>query len=461
MVILSAEFSKYRRNVSLMKIKNMKLTREAEISIFLVFFSSLSGQLPQFYSAIYHDLFDSPVVVGSFAFIVAICLASFAYAISKYVKNPIGLRIIAYSVFSYSVYQAGLKSALKISKSPEKLILGFATVGLAFLLARYASHDRNRRVQQVCLTTSIFFILTTLFVGPIQRMELREHGKKGTFSLSKIMPEPPRATVILLLDELSPEVVDPIVLSLESVDRTLFSSPVAKAGKHTLNAVPSILSNKTHDDVAPCGATMLCGANPFSTGELKATYANTYVIGAYHPYCDIAGLKYCWRAISDDFVSDLGIAGLVKLLPVVGQFFNHTYSNEATLLRAKTEDQVLGAPFWENGGGLLFVHHMLPHPTGTGEARSLAIEYNQNVIAAAEFVNKVQQKLKTHFGNDFALIVISDHPLRSMWCEKSPYSGADCLKDTPAESDWVPFIVSAPKGTQVQMPSTMIGVLAE
>ena len=84
-----------------MIVKDIKLKGEAKISIFLIFFSYLSGQLPRFYSAIYHDLFEPPVVVGGFALMVAICLAYIVHAISKHIKSPVGLRIIAYSVFSW------------------------------------------------------------------------------------------------------------------------------------------------------------------------------------------------------------------------------------------------------------------------------------------------------------------------------------------------------------------------
>jgi hypothetical protein len=117
-------------------------------------------------------------------------------------------------------------------------------------------------------------------------------------------------------------------------------------------------------------------------------------------------------------------------------------------------------PFW-NRGGVLYVHQLAPHPkmvTGL----PLNVEYRENVSSAAKFVQEIDVRLRERFGEDYILIVTSDHPLRtqSRWCQ-GMYSSDDCLAKNPPEGELVPFLVKAPQGTRVSMPKSNIGVLAK
>lgn len=207
--------------------------------------------------------------------------------------------------------------------------------------------------------------------------------------------------------------------------------------------------------------------------RLTAIDSNTDVVGFYHPYCSIQGLRSCWVATTDDFYLSHGgpslINAVLKRLPLPGPTLKNPVNRQAMegteafyYARKKIENKAFNAPFWVDGGGLLYIHQLLPHPPANEQSNSLYQDYMNNIADAGYFIEKIQHRLKETFGGDYAIIVTSDHPLRTsrLWCKRRPYSAGACLKNLPSEGNIVPFAVFAPRGSIVNIPDSNVGVFA-
>jgi hypothetical protein len=135
-------------------------------------------------------------------------------------------------------------------------------------------------------------------------------------------------------------------------------------------------------------------------------------------------------------------------------------SNEESI-RDAVAQYAFSAPFWSDGGGILYVHQLLPHPDGASTVLSLHNEYQLKMTQAVQFVSLIRNKLQKKFGNEYLLIVTTDHPLRtSMWCRKPAYDSVNCSKENFPETNNVPFMVLAPENVPVTIPATNVGVFS-
>lgn len=267
--------------------------------------------------------------------------------------------------------------------------------------------------------------------------------------------------VVLILDETSPEYASGFLGILNKAGLTVHYKEVNAAGKNTLNAIPAMLSLMEHDDVAPCSSTTLCGTKQFSFRELTAVGGKTDVVGFYHPYCAIQGLRSCNReenvfaeSSSTHFTWTL-ICGQVNIGGLIS-FCNRSFRDHSSAERTKRRMLRLvdDAPFWRKGG-VLFVHIPIPHPSMTPDMPSLKVEYEGNISVAEEFVSNLVKRLGTNFGEDYAILITSDHPLRrDMWCATKDYASPTCIDDLPRDRGKVPLIFASFEKNTMQLPTS-------
>ncbi|MBW7567400.1 hypothetical protein KIF53_21885 [Chromobacterium subtsugae] len=109
---------------------------------------------------------------------------------------------------------------------------------------------------------------------------------------------------------------------------------------------------------------------------------------------------------------------------------------------------------------MLYLHLPLPHPS-METRENLRSHYLANLADASQVLGQLLDKMRGRFGDDFSVIVTSDHPLRTEgWCRpEREYHAADCSLGLPANRKQVPFIVISPRlAEQPRMPADNLGV---
>ena len=387
-----------------------------------------------------------------------------------FIKSLNLIRFIAGSTIALGIYKIFRIYFPKIDLGwgGKIALLIFVTFSLVFLI-RHASEITWNKWLKIIFTFLALWIISLPAIAWLQ--DKQNNTLISTLSLKNIFSSTPKAVVILVLDEASPELSEILNKELKGSAHTLFSERVEKAGDATLYALPSMLTPNHYHEMTICGFSQLCGGKSFNMRKLKASSANIDVVGFYHPYCAIQGLRSCWIADSTKRDSPGAQLKLLKATLWRLELINTNNINTAQhkfvediygFTRQSIEERSFKAPFWQNGG-ILFIHQLLPHPSGVGPKRTLADEYLSNSKQAAEFIGDLNKNLEKNFQGDYAIIITSDHPLRSsMWCSNPIYSHQqDCNARNFHEGNQVPFIVFSPKNLHVTLPTKNLGVFSQ
>lgn len=437
-----------------------------------VFIVSLIPGFAELHSAAYLDMSSEVGVVALTAIVVAAVFASMPLICDVAIKDVRVTKFLSALLIIFAIYQS-TRPYLRDLQLTNALIIALilTTIVAAYLSVRYLNDRIWLEGLKLVVVSALAWMIAPSIVAFFQLYDAKTHP---TLNLSNIFEKLPAAVVILVLDETSPEMAGLIASSMQSEQHELQLATITRAGKDTINAIPSMLTRYRHDDVTPCGAKQLCGirgSNGFAASRLVASNPKTDVVGFYHPYCAIQGLRHCERVgvSHKDFQVSFGF-GLIDSIKARIPFgailarFNALELQRNSIyqhIRSEVERLALTAPFWMSGGGLLYIHSFLPHPSGFNSSRQLNDEYQINLIDAAKLVEQINQKLKVQFNDDYALIVTSDHPLRTRyWCSQPAYQSENCMKLNPVEGDKVPFMVLAPKGMPIRMPTTSLGVFS-
>ena len=230
-----------------------------------------------------------------------------------------------------------------------------------------------------------------------------------------------------------------------------------------------MLSGRRHDDVTICGSTTLCGNKTTDFRNFQAENGNTDLVGFAFPYCAMGNIRACHVVTRAKAFESIFSAAWHEVVCVLAPFLKvttlcmkntiDTY-RYSSLLRHNIEKLAFEMPFWREGG-VLYIHTPLPHPPGETRS-SLKSEYEGNISNAIVLIGKLLSSLKIRFESDFALIITSDHPLRTeWWCKEGYYSSPSCVNFMSSQQDSdVPFIVVAPEKVSVKLPTSNLGVWA-
>lgn len=260
---------------------------------------------------------------------------------------------------------------------------------------------------------------------------------------------PAQNTIILLLDELSASAAGPVVEQLKEAGLSVAVSDINPAGKNTMNVIPAIFLRTSFDHAAACGPTQICSATKvLDFSKIQATSNSIDIVGFYHPYCAIQGLRSCFyesfeitRPVGTELACSFPV---FNKLPFLG-CFDASSSDRTSMLaiRDNMQQALMAAPFWKQGG-VLYAHLLVPHPLMGIPLKTLSEEYADNIENGASMVRLVAEKAKLVFGDNFKIVVFSDHPLRpEIWCDLT-YVSVECKPDSSQISTQVPLIVAAP-----------------
>jgi hypothetical protein len=399
--------------------------------------------------------------IGGIGFVLSVALLALALAAIGKFRNGV-LKLFLGAFFFYNVYSLA-RPHIVSQPLPwwAKLAVGGVFATLFLLLFLRVGAEGWRKVAKSIIVASAVFVLSPMLIA-------WSHSSPGQGKLFGIAHAAGvNNYLVLVLDETSPEYTAGMVRELEGAQLHVKSAEVAEAGAATLNAIPSMLSTSRHDDVAPCTPTALCGAQGFDFAALTAD-GKADVVGFWHPYCAIRGLRSCAReehVFTDSSSVDFGLytlwCGQFNRGAILA-FCNKTFPRSAATARTRRDmaAQVERAPFWREGG-LLYVHFPLPHPSMSGDFPSLRSEYEANVGAAERMVAQLAARLRASFGDDFALVITADHPLRiALWCAAPAYAKPGCAAGLPADRGRVQYIVASPKPVTAVIGATNVGMLA-
>ena len=326
----------------------------------------------------------------------------------------------------------------------------------------YWKNPFSSKIDSGVMVFAVIFSFSPLALSVIEKA-IATHSL--TLDVSKIELSHGNGNVlILILDELSPEYSPVLVEELLKAGLFVQTKNIVAAGANTINAIPSILTNERHDDVAPCSTTALCGGQFYDFSNIQAININTDIVGFYHPYCSIIGLRSCFQGKTNINAEDVSYFGWV--VDRVCRRYSLWFCSEiaVTPILIEIRERLLGAmdraPFWDKGG-LLFVHLLLPHLPAVVEKPTVKESYEGNVNEAAKLLSRLSVKLKSSFGDDFVLIVTSDHPFRhhaANGCKEVARGEFKC-DGLPKNNGYVPLIVGTSVKAVMSLPDSAVGLL--
>ena len=275
------------------------------------------------------------------------------------------------------------------------------------------------------------------------------------------------ATIVLLLDELNARNAGPIAELLRQQGLQVATRAVPSVGDGTARVLPAMFTGQLFPEARPCGLTTICSGNQaLDFSRIRATRPDIDVVGFYHPYCAMQGLRSCERpainlAIFDSrrwhcglwrrFGWPHGVDAASCQASAVGAWGVMSERVLAGLRRAPTLTQ----------GGLLFAHLPLPHPPGHSDDGALAQHYDANLLRAASAVGQTLRTAASH-GLAVRVLIFSDHPLRQpAWCRGYPgfFSGA-CEPVERLLDDKVPLIVAGATTPDLSAHTSNLNVFA-
>lgn len=267
---------------------------------------------------------------------------------------------------------------------------------------------------------------------------------------SGVTPLPSEAiTVMLLLDEMNASLAPPFVEFLRSVGLQVVHRDVEPVGVNTINVIPQLFTGQRFASPKACSTDTLCsGSKALSFAKIEVSRSDIDIVGFYHPYCAIHGLRHCERIVVPSVALDLTrwrCAAAERLaLPGLASQTQcwANYHQPWIKLRTDLEAALWRAPVWD-AGGLLFAHELLPHPPGAQVTGTLAEHYAENALAALELVKRMHERARRS-GREFRILIFSDHPLRQRsWCRNyRPYIQQGCTPVASLDEKRVPLILA-------------------
>jgi len=292
-----------------------------------------------------------------------------------------------------------------------------------------------------------------LFVGA-QPLLVALHAPTLMWPPQLDLPTPKTAqeplTVVVLLDEWNAKAAPPIESALRHAGLSTVWKPVQPVGDATSKVVPALFSGHQFDAAKPCSFSAVCSSDQvLDFGQIQASRPDVDIVGFYHPYCDIRGLRWCYRgAVRLDFTSTDRWRCAIKRrtgwpLGVSDELCDRTIRAKWNAMTEEVLDAVWRAPGWTQGGWM-FLHLPIPHPPGRLHRRGLTENYQDGIQRAAETAERMARLALQHPARRITFVFFSDHPLRqALWCvDQWVFSSLGCQVDPALVDRNVPLLVA-------------------
>lgn len=307
----------------------------------------------------------------------------------------------------------------------------------------FRSESLNDRLMRAVALASVAFAASPFVLRSIAGPSIEWLSAKPAANTTK------HGVMFLLLDELGYPAAAPLASDLRELGLQVSYQPLTAAGANTLNVIPAMFDRRGFDQARPCGRSTICSGSAWlDFSRIRAGRDDVDVTGLLHPYCDIVGLRSCYQL---ELAHEFGNA-YVSLLAFYARRLGTTLPSALLPLpeRNGLQGQLLArqlafveaARFWREGG-VLYAHVAVPHPPGLDEISSLDRDYAANIEASRSALKRWAERLRAEFGNNFSLIITSDHPLREYWCSSGVYKPADCKTRDEFQTKLVPLIVAS------------------
>ena len=259
------------------------------------------------------------------------------------------------------------------------------------------------------------------------------------------------AVIYLLFDEMSANASEGITDELQEHGLNVKATAIGAIADATAKVIPSMWKGVAFDSARPCGPTAICSdGEMLDFSRVSASRSDIDVVGFFHPYCAMQGLRSCYRG---------------ELAPQLFSYKRWSCALQRRMsgatppecadvrfahwqkLREELIEAMWRANVWTKGG-MLYAHLPLPHPPGGIPLQgTLLAQYQGNLVEARTLVRSMLDKLKENGVSRYTFVVFSDHPLRiGLWCGSGAYSGAECLGVGKYRDDRVPLIVASTAG---------------
>lgn len=260
-------------------------------------------------------------------------------------------------------------------------------------------------------------------------------------------------TVFLLLDELNAKSSGPIIDALHNAGWATQAKPLLTVDDSTSKVVPAMFTQRRFANAKPCGLNTICSqGNVLDFSKVVASRPDVDVVGFYHPYCAIQGLRSCAHLApaSPAFDAKRWWCAAVRRSAWLNSLTGFTAEGDCSALNGvvwdglavQVERALWLAPVWERGG-FLFAHVPLPHPPGEKPGGSLVEHYHANIDRAASLVGRMAQRINQVPNRRARIVIFSDHPLREgQWCSSTQYQHNGCPLPPEWKDDKVPLIVA-------------------
>lgn len=328
----------------------------------------------------------------------------------------------------------------------QLVIMVAVVIVTSWLVAFKLNETTWNKLAKSLIIATLIFIFTPNFIaafsGRNDEVVLKRELDANFSNASKNL-------LFVVLDEWSIQENDPILNVLRKSMLTYQMNYIDSFGEATVDAIPSLLLDRKISDLEPCGTERLCSkSESINFQKLKSPISNLDIVGYWHPYCAIQGVRYCFREDRVFYIEpglDLFCKTVKKLSSSLYQNFNCMEFKEEGSRNQQLKtmvSKIWSAPFWSSGG-VLFTHLPTPHPNMEMSDVGLANEYMSELVNLSVLIEKIIERLESKFEEKYTLVITSDHHLRKeIWCDLYPTQlNRACDADFLRSEGKVPYII--------------------
>lgn len=356
-------------------------------------------------------------------------------------------RLIGFLVWAWIVWIHGAALDVWVGRVASWLL--FLSLTSIAVLAWLAWNEfRWRRVRPALLLAAVLFVGSQPLLAKFASSPLGWPEASMLAQSSRVAAGAMReGTVVVLLDELNARDGHMLAKALVQAGMNVVERNIAPVANSTAKVIPQIWTGRPFPNAKACSSTAICsGDEVLDFAKVQVSRPDVDVVGFFHPYCAMQGLRFCARVSIPLPIDDIGRLGCAaaRRLGIPDRADCKSLRIQPWI---KLQDGVIEAlwqaPFWQRGG-LMYAHLPLPHPPGRRPDGTLREHYEGNLQIAQGLLREMARRVQTAGFQRARLVVFSDHPLRqTLHCAGHAYRVQGCKPDAELQDEQVPLIVAS------------------